>query len=67
MHVPADGTSASRPDPARHRGPDPGLGRNKVNAAYPQTKAEAASRLSVEGATDPGGSTRSRRRPAGRR
>ncbi|MBC3193783.1 LCP family protein [Pseudonocardia sp. C8] len=54
VHVPADGTSAtafSIPRDTEVR--IPGLGRNKVNAAYPQTKAEAASRLSAEGVTDP--------------
>ncbi|MBP2366000.1 LCP family protein [Pseudonocardia parietis] len=54
VHIPADGTSAtafSVPRDSEVR--IPGLGTNKINAAYPQTKAEAASRLAAEGVNDP--------------
>lgn len=54
VHIPADGTSAtafSVPRDAEVR--IPGMGRNKINAAYPQAKAEAASRLAAEGVGDP--------------
>ncbi|MEU6701035.1 LCP family protein [Pseudonocardia sp. NPDC046786] len=54
VHVPADGggaTAFSVPRDSEVR--IPGLGRNKINAAYPQTKAQAAARLVEEGMADP--------------
>lgn len=54
VHVPADGTSATAFSiPRDSEVQIPGLGRNKINAAYPQSKAEAASRLASEGVEDP--------------
>ncbi|MFP5069622.1 LCP family protein [Pseudonocardia nantongensis] len=54
VHVPEDGGSATAFSiPRDSEVQIPGLGRNKINAAYPQTKAEAASRLASEGMTDP--------------
>ncbi|BBG04440.1 MULTISPECIES: LCP family protein [Pseudonocardia] len=54
VHVPADGggaTAFSVPRDSEVR--IQGLGRNKINAAYPQTKAQAAARLVAEGVADP--------------
>lgn len=54
VHVPADGGSATAFSIPRDAEVQiPGLGRNKINAAYPQTKAETASRLVAEGVDDP--------------
>ncbi|MFC4462714.1 LCP family protein [Pseudonocardia nematodicida] len=53
VHVPADGSGAtafSVPRDSEVR--IAGLGRNRINAAYPQTKAETASRLVSEGVAD---------------
>ncbi|OLL73959.1 Cell envelope-associated transcriptional attenuator LytR-CpsA-Psr, subfamily A1 [Pseudonocardia sp. Ae168_Ps1] len=54
VHVPDDGGSATAFSiPRDSEVQIPGIGRNKVNAAYPQIKAQTASRLSGEGVTDP--------------
>ncbi|MEJ8281507.1 LCP family protein [Pseudonocardia spirodelae] len=54
VHLPADGGSATAFSiPRDSEVSIPGLGRNKINAAYPQTKAQTASRLVAEGVTDP--------------
>lgn len=54
VHVPADGGSATAFSiPRDSEVHIPGLGRNKINAAYPQTKAATASRLAAEGVQDP--------------
>ncbi|WP_224401497.1 LCP family protein [Pseudonocardia sp. ICBG1034] len=54
VHLPADGGSATAFSiPRDSEVSIPGIGRNKINAAYPQTKAQAASRLVAEGVRDP--------------
>lgn len=54
VHLPADGGSATAFSiPRDSEVSIPGIGRNKINAAYPQTKAQTASRLVAEGVRDP--------------
>ncbi|ANY07570.1 LCP family protein [Pseudonocardia sp. HH130630-07] len=54
VHVPADGAGATAFSIPRDAEVQiPGLGRNKINAAYPQMKAEAANRLVADGMSDP--------------
>ncbi|MFP5019965.1 LCP family protein [Pseudonocardia phyllosphaerae] len=53
VHVPSGGGSATAFSiPRDSEVAIPGLGTNKINAAYPQTKAQAASRLSSQGVAD---------------
>ncbi|MEV1291344.1 LCP family protein [Pseudonocardia sp. NPDC049635] len=54
VHVPADGGSATAFSVPRDSEVQiPGLGRNKINAAYPQTKAQTSARLVADGVADP--------------
>ncbi len=54
VHVPADGGSASAFSIPRDSYVDiPGHRRDKINAAYPATKANASERLAADGVTDP--------------
>ncbi len=54
VHVPADGTGASAFSIPRDSYVNiPGYRRDKINAAYPATKANAAKQLAADGVTDP--------------
>lgn len=54
VHVPADGSSATAFSIPRDSYVNiPGYRQDKINAAYPATKAEAAQKLVAEGVTDP--------------
>ncbi|MET0189992.1 MAG: LCP family protein [Pseudonocardia sediminis] len=54
VHVPADGTSATAFSIPRDSYVNiPGYRQDKINAAYPATKAEAASKLVADGVKDP--------------
>jgi LCP family protein required for cell wall assembly len=54
VHVPADGGSASAFSIPRDSYVNiPGYRRDKINAAYPATKANASKQLAAEGVTDP--------------